>query len=381
LRISQPLKVPPVLGYLHHAFPLSVIFGKGGCLPWFYSNYIQLACPATYDFKRLISERREKFDFYLHPDYYAVHPHSHLRPSPLLESCWFDRELAMADGRLVLFLIQAIDRGYCVEACADEFYVPGMACYQEQHRTHEILISGYDLETESFVVSIGFDRSGDFAIDEIAFSEVERAVGSADLKGHYNQHGIGLMRPARRVTHTLDVAWIVEQLKDYLCSRNTSERFRALRTPDDRIYGRATYGWLHRYFEHLADHHDSYDIRPIHILWEHKKVMADRARYLAARGLIDDAVSRSLDEIALDVSVTRMMMLKARVMRDTALIERVGGRLGEVERAETDLLEILVAQLDPRRRKTVADKKVDGYPLGSRRESKFDSNTEDVCPN
>ena len=297
-----------------------------------------------------MSGRREKFDFYLHPDYYAVHPNSHIRPSPLLESFWLDRNIAMSEGGLISFLLRSLDSGYCIQACVDEFYVPGMACYQEQHRTHEVLISGYDPDTESFVVSIGFDRAGDYAIDEIAFEEVERAIGSADLTGHYNQLGLGLMRPAKRIVYDLDVAWIVDQLNDYLCSRNTSKQYRALRTPDDRLYGAATYGWLKRYFEYLVDHHDCYDIRPIHILWEHKKVMADRARYLAARGLIEEAFSEELDRLASDVAVTRMMMLKARVTGESSLIERIPERLESVLSEEQDILAALRSTLDPRRR-------------------------------
>ncbi len=343
MRVIHRIESPPIVGYLHHAFPLSVLFGKGECLPWFYSNYAQLACPAGYDFKALITGRREKFDFY-------VHPGSRDLLTPLLESFWFDRSIEMSDGGLISFLLRSLDSGYCIQACVDEFYVPGMACYQKQHRTHEILVSGYDLETESFVVSIGFDREGDYTVDEISFEEVERAIGSADLAGHYNQQGLGLMRPTKRVEYDLDVAWVVEQLEDYLRSRNSSKRFRVLATPDDRLYGLATYGWLKRYFEHLIDHHDCYDIRPIHILWEHKKVMADRARYLASRGLIDDAFPVELDRLASDVAVMRMMMLKARTTKDTTLIERIGSRLDSVCEEEIPVLERLVTALNPRSR-------------------------------
>lgn len=367
MRVSHPIARPPILGYLHHAFPLSVLFGKGGCQPWFYSNYVQLACPSSCDFKGLIEGRRQKFDFYVHPDYYAVHPHTHCSPSPLLDSLWFDREIAAAEGRLVAFILHALDRGYCVELCVDEYHVPGMGAYHRHHRTHEVLISGYDLETRSFVVSIGFDAAGDYTVDEVAFDEVERAAGSADLTGHYNQLGMGLLRPTRRVEYRLDAAWIVRQLRDYLDAANTSERFRALRTPDEQVYGVAVYGWLRRYFEHLADHHDCYDIRPIHILWEHKCVMADRARYLAARGLVDDEFAMEFDQIAADVAVLRMMLLKARVTRDSTLIERIAGRIDGIREAEVPVLQALADALDPRARRASVVARGEGNALDLRR--------------
>ena len=50
--------------------------------------------------------------------------------------------------------------------------------------------------------------------------------------------------------------------------------------------GLRPYEWLERYFRFLVDRPDCYDVRPIHIFWEHKKLMVDRLRYLEARGIL-----------------------------------------------------------------------------------------------
>ena len=57
-----------------------------------------------------------------------------------------------------------------------------------------------------------------------------------------------------------------------------------------------------------------------------------------------------LDRLASGVAVIRMMMLKARAAKDTALIERIVPRLESVCAAETRILERLVLTLDPRTR-------------------------------
>ena len=86
---------------------------------------------------------------------------------------------------------------------------------------------------------------------------------------------------------------------------------------------------------------------------------ADRARFLASRGLVDESFAGQLDQIASSVAVLRMMMLKARVTEDSSLIERIPGRLESVLSEEQDILTALRSSLDPRRRNvTVAVERV-----------------------
>ncbi len=59
MRRLLPLSTPPLMGYLHHAFPLSILAGKRPFLPWLYSQYIQLSCPGHYDFERAVKHRFE----------------------------------------------------------------------------------------------------------------------------------------------------------------------------------------------------------------------------------------------------------------------------------------------------------------------------------
>ncbi len=355
MRRLLPLSIPTLNGYLHHAFPLSILAGRRAFLPWFYSQYIQLSCPGHYDFERAVKGRFEKFDFYLHPDYYAIHPFRHVLVCPFLESHWLDRRLAMRTDGLVTFLVESIGLGYYVEACVDAFYIPGSAAFQERHLCHEILISGFDSESDSFVVSIGFDRTGDYTIDELGFDDVERAIASADLAGHYNQQGLGLLRPIPEIDYELDTEWIRSQLQDYVWSKNTSKRFTGLRNHDCRFYGLATYEWLERYFAFLAGRPDCYDIRPIHILWEHKKMMVDRIRYLETAGILleERGFGRRYERLATTAGVLRMMLMKARVTMDPTIVQRIAEGIRQMGGDERDLLVELIEALDPRSRCSV----------------------------
>lgn len=352
MRRLLPLSSPPLTGYLHHAFPLSILAGRRHFHPWLYGQYIQLSCPGHYDFERVVKQRFELFDFYNHPDYSAVHPFRHVLVAPFLESHWLDRRLVVRTDGLTTFLVEAIGLGYYVEACVDAFYVPGSDAYQERHSCQEVLVSGFDSVSESFVVSIGFDRSGDYTIDELTFDEVERAIASADLKGHTNQLGLCLLRPIPEISHELDTEWILAQLEDYVWSKNSSRRFAALRNHDTRFYGLATYEWLERYFRFLRDRPDCTDVRPIHIFWEHKKLMMDRLRYLEARGVLfgGDGFSDRYERLATKAGVLRMMLLKARLTRDPSIVERIADGVGQMGLEEREVLLELIEALDLRNR-------------------------------
>ena len=354
MRRLLPLSPPPLTGYLHHAFPLSILAGRRQFHPWFYSQYIQLSSPGHFDFERAI-KRFETFDFYNHPDYCAVHPFRHVFVAPFLESHWLDRRLVVRTDRLTPFLVEAIGLGYYVEACVDTFYVPGSDAYQERHSAQEVLVSGFDSEIESFVVSIGFDRAGDYTIDELGFSEVERSIASADLKGHHNQQGLCLLRPISEIHYELDTEWILAQLQDYVWSKNSSRRFAALRNHDTRFYGLATYEWLERYFRFLVDRPDCYDVRPIHIFWEHKKLMVDRLRYLEARGILigGDGFGDRYQRLVTKAGILRMMLMKARVTRESAVVERIADGVGQMGLDERDVVLELIDVLDLRNRCSV----------------------------
>ena len=97
---------------------------------------------------------------------------------------------------------------------------------------------------------------------------------------------------------------------------------------------------------------DCYDVRPIHVFWEHKKVMVDRLRFLEARGvrLGGDAFAERYERLATKAGVLRMLLLKARVRRDTSIVERLAEGVWTIGLEERDLLVELVDALDLRNR-------------------------------
>ena len=331
------ITMPPVIGYLHHAYPLSILANEEAYLPWFHSNYIQLYCPPN--FQNPSRNRTMKFNFYRRPD-------QRVSFSPYLKVQILDRDLIFKSPTDILpFVVACIDKGYYIQPTVDEYFLPDSAAYQKRHLVHETLIYGYDKQT---FVGIGYNKNGDYASCHIMFSELEQAIVHADLTGHYDPDGLRLFKYDSHVRYDFDIHLVREHLEDFLFSKNTSHRFRLLANPTDGAYGLATYECLKHYINSFLVPPFSFDIRPMHILWEHKKCMAYRLNYMEAQGYLksEDGFFIQYDEVTRKIGVLRMMLLKFRKTRSPALIHRVCLHLDAIAEVEKRLLQNLLDNLE-----------------------------------
>lgn len=332
-----PITMPPVIGYLHHAYPLSILANDEAYLPWFHSNYIQLYCPPN--FQNSSRNRTMKFNFYRRPD-------QRVSFSPYLKVQLLNRDLIFKSPTDILpFIVACIDKGYYIQPTVDEYFLPDSAAYQKRPLVHETLIYGYDKQT---FAGIGYNKNGDYASYHIAFAELEQAVVQADLTGHYDPDGLRLFKYNSHVRYDFDIYLVREQITDLLHSRNTSHRFRMVANPANGAYGLATYPHLKSYIESLLYSPFSFDIRPAHILWEHKKCMVNRLKYMEGHGYLksEDGFSMQYEELARKTGMLRMMLLKFKITRSPDLIHRVLSNLDDIGEAEQSLLQDLVKKFE-----------------------------------
>ena len=330
-----PIATPPIIGYLHHAYPLSILANWTTYMPWFHSNYIQLYCPQN--FQEMRHQRIKKFNFYRRPD-------QRLTFSPYLKVQLLDRDLIFNSSEdIVPFIIACIDNGYYVQPTIDEYFLPDSPAYKKSHFIHETLIYGYN--NQAFT-GIGFNKNGNYATYHIRSSELAQAIGHADLTDHYDPYGVRLFKYAPHAKYDFDINLVREQLADFLYSRNTSQRFRMLANPSDDAYGLAIYTCLKRYIESFL--FSSFDILPTHILWEHKKCMVDRLKYMEAQGYLKSKYGFSVqyDEIARKTGILRMLLLKFKITRRPDLIHRVLSHLDTIAEMEKRLLQDLLKSIE-----------------------------------
>jgi len=335
---TLPIGHPPIIGYLHHAFPLAILSQNERYLPWFYSHYIQVCCPAN-----LASgpdpERKRKFNFYRPPGYDSA-------PFAGLSMVRLNREVVLAQGQVLDLMHRAILLGRYVQVCVDEFEIPGKKAFQKKHLLHELFIYGFD-EEKQCVKTLGFQEKGDFGSLTVTYDHLQRAFDAGAKNNGYDPDGVRLFGLNDAVPFHFDIQVVLEGLEDYVFSRNTSERFRLLAKPTDEVFGLATYACLIEVCVQLLQHPLWYDIRPLHILWEHKVCMLGRIRYLERERYLplSDGFGDLYAQIEMGARMLRMMMLKLRVSSDAKILKRIIQQLETLAEKEGRLLMCLLETL------------------------------------
>ncbi len=304
-----PIGEPPVTGYMHHLYPLSILARDTAYLPWFYCHYIQL---------RQFEGRG--LNFYLHPFY------REFSTCPLLESNRVDRRLAGGKPDEVTgFVLECLKQDYYVQLDVDYFYIPQGAYYQQAHFLHELLLSGFDRSQSTFTAS-GYGRDGNpvsfavgFAEFEWALSTAFRPEGSPDwLQDKVENPQVVLYQYRPSAECTFDLVQAREELIDLYQSRNTSTRLRILAEPrnsGDR-WGIDTYQFL----AGLLDEPEAVEndlLISLRIFWEHKKCMAARLEYMEGQGFLpkDVGFARRYSDVASRANQIRLVVLRNRMRR------------------------------------------------------------------
>ena len=302
-----PIGEPPIAGYMHHLYPLSILAHDTAYLPWFYCHYIQLR-----QFKG------RGLNFYLHPFY------REFSTCPLLESNRVDRRLAGGKPNEVTgFVLECLERDYYVQLDVDYFHIPQGVYYQRVHFLHELLLSGFERRQGRFTAS-GYDRDGRYVSFTVRFAEFERALSTAFnpedgphwLQDKVENPHVVLYHYRSSAECAFDLVQAREELTDLYQSRNTSTRLRILAEPRNSVdlWGMDTYQFLSGLLRD-PDAAESNPLISLRIFWEHKKCMAARMEYMEEQCLLpkDAGLARRYSDIARRANHIRLVILRNRM--------------------------------------------------------------------
>lgn len=311
-----PLELPPVIGYLHHAYHLSVAQGHPDFNEWFNSSYIQLRYYPKTGWLNFITVN---YEFY-----------------PLIDWQSFSSKIIKSnDIDIIKFVISAIENGYYVWLYIDEYYDPNRISYKIRHNMHECMLYGYNTGKGS-LYSIGFNTQFSYTYSEISFSDFLSAFDSAD-----GGSPVRMLKPNETDLYKFDLINVKNILEDYINSRNTSERIRMFRNPtSDAIYGVQIYKYLKANIENPKYREYLYDIRPLHILWEHKKCMISRIKFLYDHKYLDnlDPLYGAYGDIEKKALMIRNLQLKYANSKKEDYIKKITSYLDEIHDEEIDVL-------------------------------------------
>ncbi|MGI6668577.1 MAG: hypothetical protein ACOX4M_03895 [Acetivibrionales bacterium] len=325
--VKLPLAKSPIIGLQYIAYSLGITLYDKGSLPWYYSNFIQLFSGDTFN---------TAMDFY--PAWFDT--------NPWLEYHVFQKEI-MKYGNINLhgFIKDCIDHKIYFCSAFDEYYVPCRAFYRNKHYCHDFLIYGYDTARKEYLL-MGFNEKRLYKSTRITFAQFEEAFFSGTAMPEY----VHLVKRKEGFKYDFNLRLVCELLEDYLYRKNTSERYtNSIRGTvlTGLCWGLDVYKRLRKYFNSLICGNVLYDIRPLHILYEHKKSMVSRLKYMYENNYIDDCsyLYEGYKSLEKETIMLRNLQLKYSATSDKKLLDRIVDTLTKIEKKEEGLLEILIGKV------------------------------------
>ncbi|WP_353049564.1 hypothetical protein [Paenibacillus sp. ISL-20] len=326
------LSIPPLVGYQYLAYPLCTVLTRNEALPWFYSNFIHLYCHQDLDGEA--ASRSVPMTFY-GEDFIRC---------PWLITQKLERDYVLdSPPGIIDFLINSIRSNYTISLHVDEFYIPRRRVYQQTHYAHDILVYGYDDARRTFLV-LGYDEEMQFQKTVVPYHEMEQGFQNLEWTDNYEEQ-IYLYKFNKSGSYRLDAAFIKESLEDYMVGSNISLRNRGTADPLEAAFGVDVYAALIRNMPVLVRKRD---IRPIHILWEHKKMMGLRIQYLCNQGLLSQDFTECFRPIEEQAYALRHLLMKYALTGDECMLKQGLSEMTHIMESEKRILGTVLNALDPR---------------------------------
>lgn len=272
-----PMNYPLITSYPNHANLLSILSGNEENLSWFYNFYLQLS------FRQ---GRDALLDFYIANNGIPI-----LKYCPLITYHGLSREFA-ADKwcSIIDFIMDSIHSGYYVHLVVDRFFIPAYEMYGKIHSDHGILVFGYDT-SEKIVYIADFFKGYKYGYTTAAFSAFEDAYHAGDRIDWLC--GIVLLKENKyNVRRAFDIGILKELLGDYLNSDNSYNRSILIKQQfhtDEFVYGLQIYEAMEKQIKSVFAGAANFDIKPYHVLWDHKKLILSIIKYLYKFGYLMNA--------------------------------------------------------------------------------------------
>jgi hypothetical protein len=321
---------PFLIGYTHHAYPLSITSINDNYLPWFYSNFIQLKC-----FKKFPDD-----DYFIDFDFY----HHFYNNYPWLKTEKLEETISINNSSSIIeYIINCLQDKTYICIFLNEFYIPHSFFYKKKDFTHETLVFGYEYEEQCFH-TLGFDKIGQFKINKIKSSDFQLAYLNRE-SGRYQQRPLPIYKYQynNHFSYKFNMENVYNLIDDYINCKNTSEK---RNLPDrlshkEHVYGVEVYDKLKLFYK---DKSKNTDIRPIHLFFEHKKCMVNRIKFIEDNHYINQDYSFYQDfrEIVKTTSDMRNILMKYRFNNDGKILEKFQNNVDRMAEKEVQILKNLL---------------------------------------
>lgn len=333
------IKETPLNGYMEDAFALSVAISRECSYEWIYSNYIQLVFqdPAKYDnqpikFYKVSFKNGDIWD----------------ADCPLLCCDTITREMIESiQMDIIDFICISIEHNNYVKIFLDEFYLPYRAQYRNEHYIHENFFYGFDSDKkELYGLAYVTDNTGyNFKEFSVCMDAVRQAYNAAFVES-VQKGRIMLMSCNREKYYEFDVNTVKNSIYEYINSVQTDQRYAEINNPNENyIFGINIYTALIHYYK---NNKIVKSVIPLHIIYEHKKIMFERIIFMIENGYIgfnQDIIDRYAKLIK-KAYLCKMKYLKYCYSTIDYNLENLINCINEIRNEEESLMRRLYLLLD-----------------------------------
>lgn len=328
-----PIVEPLVTAYPYHGNLLSILQANDveRTLPYILDNYVGLYIS---DFPHEM-----KMDFYVGL-YWKNCPFIHYQR---MDRTIINRKWASFSE----FVIDYIDEGMYVYLLANHYYLPPSSWYLENYCVHDLFISGYDLNKKVCYVSDNF-LNGKYSTHEVKFEDLNRAYSSLRAEDDW-LYGVEAVKYRDSRVHWFDSVMIRNKLTKYINSSNLALE---MRHPGE--YWKTGYLFGMSVYDKLLDHitwleqqqTNTKDIRPFHVLYEHKIVLQQLFNKLSDLGTLhSNDYKVPMDEIIQKAYLLRNHYLKFLRNNDMKLIILMKDTIVDIRKQEFAMIQQVIEHI------------------------------------
>lgn len=318
-----PVSYPMITSWQWHATLFSIIGDDERAREWIYSNYIQLRC---YNIEEIFTG-----DEMLLAD--MMPGSSSIKECPyLLFSLMTKEQVESYCGDIITFIIKTIDLGGYVYGVFDEAKI---LCDTgaDYKFPHELFIFGYDKDKQEF--NVGDFTFGDhYSYTTVSFEDVKKGydiITAADdhmFKDDYKgRRGLYVIQKnLEEEYYKIDTKFIKDTLVEYLEAKDSKNHYRMMRNRfTDTVFGVNVYdAVLKQIGIQLSGDDPDFDIRALHLVYDHKVLMNERIKYLMEKGILEynSEILDSYMEVVNLMLTARNLLIKCSITGKVDCLDR-----------------------------------------------------------
>lgn len=323
------VKIPIIKSYKWHAVPLTVLSSCAGNPAWIYNNYLQLAVQEFPENEHWL-EFLSLYDLHGTPNF------------PWLNTQSVDTGLINKFADLKDFLIECINQNYYIDLLYDLYYIEYSFTYMKTHRTSNMLVYGYDLNTQVFyVMDYSYNSKNIYEPIKIDMNTLVNSVLATKGRGIKALYQYDYSYEFR-----FNPALAIRLIEDYLECRNSMEYIDLTRKYNKRCngHGLCVYKYFDEFIDMTVKDDIDFSLLPFSSLLEHKICIYKLSEYIKKQyNVLDINKYRAIYELAYSL---KNVAIKYSITKNKRLLYEIKKILVNLRLEETDPLRCLQETLN-----------------------------------